>query len=99
MTMSGVLLKPDTSTLGGVPLTVLGQEDNIMAFICKSRGETSELSGKIIVRKKDPHLDPCVKLTGKEVTLQTPADTEGEASQVFFAQHRRLAWCQAHTKP
>ena len=97
--MDLVLLEPDPITRGSMPLNVLRQKNDIMPLVRQSRGKTSELSRKIVVRKEDPHLDPCVKLTGKEVTLQTLADTEGVASQVFFAQHHQLAWCQAHTKP
>ena len=43
------------------------------------------------MRKKDPHLDPFIKLTGKEETQQKPADTAEEASEVFFA--RRSSTC------
>ena len=94
--MSGVLLQPYTSTLGGVPLTVLGQEDNIMAFICKSWGETSELSGKIIVRKKD--LIWILNQDEPEVIPRKLFDIAGQARQAIYALPHPHALCQVRIK-
>ena len=91
MTMDFVLLEPDASSGGCMPFKALRQKNNFMPLLCKSRGKASELGRKIVMRKKDPHLDPFIKLTGKEETQQKPADTAEEASEVFFARRSLLA--------
>ena len=71
-----------------MPLTILGKENNIMTLLCQSRGQASELSGKVIVRKKDPHLDPMIKLNEQEATQQKLADNLAKAMPGVSARAR-----------
>ena len=74
-----------------MPLTILGKENNIVTLLCQSRGEASELSGKVIVREKDPHLDPMIKLNEQEATQQKLADIEAATNPAIFVQRYQHA--------
>ena len=99
MTMNQVLLEPDASTWGSMPLTILRQENNVMSLLCQGRGKTPKLGGKIVVRKEDPHLDPYIKLTGSELTQRILAGTAEEAIRAICARHLPPSWCPAQTEP